>query len=256
MNPCALYVAPDGPYPALLGAEFCWTEDRDARTYNLTRPVIAHPPCSSWGRMARVNHSRWGTEIGDDAGAFRHALETVRECGGVLEHPSQSIAFEAFGLGHPSHGVWSQISGREWTCCVWQSAYGHVARKATWLLYSGDREPFPLRWQRPEGTKTVGGGIHTGFNRKPRASDSEALLTPHDFAVELVRLARWSRIGVLEHANMVAGVIDIVRDSTCTACKSIAALERDGVIERGDAVCKRHPQTFTVSREPYRGGVL
>lgn len=59
-----------------------------------------------------------------------------------------------------------------------------------------------------------------------------------------------------ELTRVVADVIDIVRDSTCAACKSIAALERDGVIERGDAVCKRHPQTFTVSREPYRGGVL
>lgn len=189
MMPCALYVEDSGPYPRILGSERCWTESRDARTYDLDFPVVVHPPCSRWGQMARVNLSRWGSPMGEDGGLFAHALSTLRRCGGVLEHPSQSLAFETFGLGRPEHGRWRQVSEREWTCGVWQSAYGHVARKATWILYVGESAPAEMEWSKPEGSKTVGGGVNTGFNRKPRASDSEALLTPDRFARALIDLA-------------------------------------------------------------------
>lgn len=259
MIPCALYVEARGPYPKILGAERCWTVDRDARTYAGTDPVVAHPPCSQWGKMAIVNASRWGSSIGEDGGMFAHALATVRRCGGVLEHPAQSFAFARFGLGVPVHGSWHPIGPREWTTQVWQSAYGHVARKSTWLLYVGDVEPPPLLWSRPEGTRTIGGGVRTGFNSKPRATRSEAVLTPDAFAQELVRLARYSRAVTDAELERVAdeimdAAVEIVHDGACSACESIVALERAGTIERGDAVCRRH--SGGVARSAYLGGVL
>lgn len=50
----ALYVEgpPRGPYPKLLGPEYCWDEARDARTYAGPWSVIAHPPCGPWGKLA------------------------------------------------------------------------------------------------------------------------------------------------------------------------------------------------------------
>jgi hypothetical protein len=188
--PCALFVDPRGPYPTLLGRDRCWDEARDARTYDRDDPVVVHPPCAAWGQMVRINAKRYGTVPGADGGLFACALEIVRRVGGVLEHPMNSLAFAHFGLGRPSFGAWSKIGEREWTTCVWQSTYGHVARKATWLLLVGDR-PFDLDWRKVRGTHTIGGGINTGWNAKPRASDAQALLTPVGFAVELINLASW-----------------------------------------------------------------
>lgn len=80
-------------------------------------------------------------------------------------------------------------AGREYVCEVWQSAYGHRARKRTWLLYCGKRPPFELDWTRKPGTHQCG-----WFDRnKPTVSKREASATPEGFARELIRLAEWSR---------------------------------------------------------------
>ena len=50
MNVQALFVDTAGIYPTLLGAENCWGEERDARTYAGDDPVVAHPPCQRWSR--------------------------------------------------------------------------------------------------------------------------------------------------------------------------------------------------------------
>jgi hypothetical protein len=72
---------------------------------------------------------------------------------------------------------------------VWQSAYGHKARKRTWLLYCGSRPPFELNWAREPGECQIG-----WFDRnKKTLSKRESSLSPLPFAQELVRLAQWSR---------------------------------------------------------------
>ena len=51
----ALYIDPArGPYPALLDPDRCWGVDRDAKLYTGPGPVIAHPPCGPWGRLAHL----------------------------------------------------------------------------------------------------------------------------------------------------------------------------------------------------------
>ena len=208
MTVSALFVDADGIYPKLLGIKRCWYEARDARTYLEAYPVVAHPPCQRWVNMAAVNWKRYGRQLpawypgGDDGGCFASALASVRNFGGVLEHPAGSHAWAAHGLprpwrdncaGNPMGWVgFGEIDGYApavWVCEVWQSAYGHAARKRTWLLYCGKRPQFELNWERKPGTHQVG-----WFDRnKPTLSKRAASATPEAFAHELIRLAEWSQ---------------------------------------------------------------
>lgn len=184
-----LFVEPAGAY-AGLGLDM-WDEKRDARAYAGPNPVVAHPPCGRWCAMARLNERRWGAKVGDDGGCFASALLSVITYGGVLEHPAGSLAWPAFGLPKPTKGRWSRVGwdSRLWVCQVSQSAYGHRARKRTWLLFCGNSEPPQMRWNEPEPTGQVGGGVNTGFNRLPRLSKKEALGTPPEFRDALLDLA-------------------------------------------------------------------
>jgi len=189
----ALYVDPKGPYSMLEGVDL-WDEDRDARLYDGPYPVVAHPPCNRWGKMAPVNFKRWGTPVGEDGGCFKKALLSVREWGGVLEHPQGSIAWRTFGLEKPQGLSWTRVNQTEWVGEVWQSDYGHLATKKTWLLYVGNKQPAPYKITRTKGAYQVGGGIHTGNNKKPRLNQSVTHLTPPKFAEYLVQLARDSNL--------------------------------------------------------------
>ena len=186
-----LFVEPDSIYKRM-GLD-CYDEVIDARTYDGDAPVVVHPPCQRWGAMAAVNYARWGGEHnrpGNDGGLFRFALDTVRRCGGVLEHPAKSRAWAAHGLTKPTGIGWQECATGGWVCEVWQSAYGHQANKATWLYYVGDT-PMTLRWDRPTGTHQVGFHDQRGKARnKPTLSRREANATPPEFAEMLVELAR------------------------------------------------------------------
>jgi hypothetical protein len=195
MTVAALYIDPRGPYPKLLGPDLCWDEKRDARTYAGPWPVVAHPPCQLWTNFAHLNFARWSGEHnrpGNDGGCFASALAAVRQYGGVLEHPAGSHAWEAFGLPKPRGCGWQQTldlqaRGREWVCEVWQSAYGHKARKRTWLLYVGT-EPIEVSRSRRAGTHQCG-----WFDRiKPTLGKREASETPEPFARWLIALASQS----------------------------------------------------------------
>ena len=84
---------------------------------------------------------------GDDAGCFKSALESVRRCGGVLEHPWGSHAWAHFGLNKPDRkGGWIEADDQGgWTCCVEQGRYGHYAPKPT-MLYAVGCELPELDW--------------------------------------------------------------------------------------------------------------
>lgn len=191
-----------GIYPRLLGVDNCWGQDRDARNYAGSEPVVAHPPCQLWTNMARVNYKRYPKEKnrpGNDGGMFKFALDTVRRVGGVLEHPALSHAWDEYRLNRPDparpYGWISSAWKRDWrpgdyaVCQVCQATYGHKAQKLTWLLYAGQRPPFELNWQVKEGTHQIG-----WFDRiKPTLGKREASATPEAFAQTLILLADWSR---------------------------------------------------------------
>jgi len=178
---------------------------RDARTYEGPYSVVAHPPCQLWVNFAALNYKRYGGEHnlpGNDRGAFSSALVSVRTYGGVMEHPAFTNAWDAHSLPRPTGKRGEPIIGwictgrtfnrmDEYVCEVWQSAYGHRARKRTWLYYVGSSPPHNLRWQREPGDAQVG-----WFDRiKPTLSKKEASATPVEFRDELIRLAMSARDG-------------------------------------------------------------
>lgn len=188
----ALYVETNGCYFNIPGVD-PWDEKRDARLYAGPYPVVAHPPCQLWTRFAHVNFKRWGGEHnrpGNDQGCFKSALEAVRRYGGVLEHPAFSDAWKAYNLPRPVQGKWLQV-GTDWVCEVWQSAYGHKARKRTWLLYNGNNQPGPLKWDRPQATHQIGQHDQRGKDRnKPTISGKAASATPIEFRDALIQIAK------------------------------------------------------------------
>jgi hypothetical protein len=187
----ALYVQPDGVYAGLNGVEV-WDEARDARRYEGPYPVVAHPPCSAWCKMAPINAARYGHILGDDGGCFGSALGAVRRWGGVLEHPAQSKAWSAHGLfAPPPAGGWIAADWTGgWTCQVEQGAYGCAARKKTWLYVYGAAIP-TLRWgRRSQPTVVVSWCKNRFVGELPRIGKKAAAATSPEFRDLLLSIAR------------------------------------------------------------------
>lgn len=138
-------------------------------------------------------------KLGDDDGCFESALASVRKWGGVIEHPEGSHAWRSFGLNLPPRsGGWVNadfIGG--FTCCVEQGAYGHRARKATWLYAFGCELP-TLKWGSADGKF---GRLDDGYHSKEerafhikkgvlqRLSKKQRLATPIEFRDLLISIA-------------------------------------------------------------------
>lgn len=187
-----LYADPKGPYPKMPGCDV-WDEARDARLYEGPHPVVAHPPCAAWCQLAGVREARYGYPRGQDGGLFRRALEQLRAHGGVLEHPAYSKAWPAHGLTAPTPGAWTRCAFMGlWSAQVSQCAYGHRARKRTWLLLCGG-DPPDTDWSEPYqvGSICISGAKNHHLNPgQERMWTREAKRTPPAFAEFLVSLAR------------------------------------------------------------------
>lgn len=186
----ALYVDTRGPYPAMAAVE-CWDSIRDARLYSGPHPVVAHPPCGPWGRL---RHLYKGTE--HDC-ALR-AVEQVRSCGGVLEHPAGSLLWRECGLPEPGI-LFDEWGGYSVEVC--QVSWGHVARKRTWLYVVGIEPALvratclhggePTHWisggRGREGKKLRTTPVPPGIKI---CSAAQRMRTPAAFAEWLVAIAR------------------------------------------------------------------
>jgi hypothetical protein len=181
----ALYVQRRGVYAGIAGVD-CWDTpseaqlrlafaERDARAYSGPGPVVAHPPCARWCRLAGLVEKRWGHRRGADGGCFAAALAAVRTFGGVLEHPAHSLAWAAFDLPRPDRaGGWTRGLCGGFSCHVEQGRYGHRAPKATWLYAVGTDLP-DLRWGRAIGcTHVVGHMELRGDGTRFKAGDSRS----------------------------------------------------------------------------------
>lgn len=196
----ALYVETNGCYFGLEGV-VPWDKERDARTYAGPHPVVAHPPCQRWGHFwhgsPRKPHQY---RLGDDEGCFKAALAAVRRWGGVLEHPAHSRAWERFDLPRPEREGWSTtLLEPEAVCHVEQGHYGHMSRKATWLLVCwGDLpdliwgpapqrlHPIALARHGYEKARRIGMCAMVGGKDKTRIRDA----TPIPFRDLLISIAR------------------------------------------------------------------
>ena len=190
----ALYVQPGGIYYGLPDVD-PWGPPRDAREYAGPWPVVAHPPCSRWCRLAGLVEARWGHKRGEDGGMFQAALEAVRAWGGVLEHPAYTDAWNAYGLpAPPTGGGWARDIMGGWSCYVEQGRYGHPAKKATWP-YARVPDPPSLRWGHvPDrdvkaAVSWCGNRTWAGADR-PRVGKKTASATPVEFRDVLLSIAR------------------------------------------------------------------
>lgn len=142
----ALFVETGGSYAGLPDVEL-WDAARDARLYEGPYPVVAHPPCARWSRLAGFTEARFGLKRGEDGGCFEAALNAVRTYGGVLEHPAYTAAFKHFGLPRPTrHDGWTTtLLDDGASCYIEQGRYGLPVKKATWLYAYGVELP-DLMW--------------------------------------------------------------------------------------------------------------
>ena len=164
-----------------------WDKDRDARRYSGPYPVVAHPPCARWCRLAGLVEAVHGIPRGEDGGCFRAALESVRAFGGVLEHPAHSAAFDAHGLSRPARGGWQRCLDGGWVTEVFQGNYGHRAAKATWLYAFRAVVP-SLDWRLCESTETIASSRRVGD--RTEVTKSERSATPPAFRDVLLSMAR------------------------------------------------------------------
>lgn len=200
----ALYVEAGGAYSGLDGVD-AWDEARDARKYPGPHPVVCHSPCQRWGKYwhgapCKPHQFR----LGEGGGCFAAALTAVRNYGGVLEHPKDSLAWKFFGLTPPpAAGGWVKADAfGGWTCCVWQGHYGHFAGKGTWLYAvvddpallpeltwgKSDSGPTPEMIERYgyEKARRVGRMALVGGKDKTRIREA----TPAPFRDLLIQIAR------------------------------------------------------------------
>jgi hypothetical protein len=189
----ALFVEKNGPYFGLPRVD-PWDRERDARNYAGPWPVVAHPPCARWCRLAGLVEARWGHKRGDDDGCFASALHSVRTYGGVLEHPAYSDAWDRFNLPKPVTAGWQMGICGGWACHVEQGRYGHPAKKATWLYAFGVRELPSLDWRtiaNQESQALVSwcrNRVKSGESR-PRVGKDNAARTPPMFRDLLIAIA-------------------------------------------------------------------
>lgn len=194
----ALFVQTDGHYFDVPGID-PWDAERDATLYRGPHPVIAHPPCARWGRYwwRGANGVRY-PRPGVDGGLFGFALNAVRDFGGVLEHPRDSLAWDAFALNKPPvGGGWVPADDFGMTCCVYQGHYGHLAPKATWLYAVDVDFRIPIQWgaaptsKPPQSEESIRRrGARSANDAIERMSANQRLATPIPFRDLLIKLAR------------------------------------------------------------------
>lgn len=195
MRVAALYVDPNGVYAGLPDVDV-WDEARDARLYDGPWPVVAHPPCARWSRLAGFTEARFGYKRGHDGGCFAAALEAVLRFGGVLEHPAYSKAWDHFDLPEPAvrEGWTYGLHDDGASCYVEQGRYGLPVKKATWLYAHGVELP-ELRWgftpdgegERPNGPW---GGIDGWRDSWTSKAAGGTARTPVEFRDVLLEMAR------------------------------------------------------------------
>lgn len=178
-----------------------WDYRRNAMLYDRNDPVVSHPPCGPWSKLRHLY-------LGREHACAPIAVDQVRRVGGALEHPAGSLLWREATLALPLPGSPPDSFGG-FTVEVDQCAYGHVARKKTWVYMVG--VSFEVA---REGLLTGGrpthwcSGFRTGGNRKYPAhykrkgcavpegikvcSAQQRRRTPKAFAEWLVSLARGS----------------------------------------------------------------
>ena len=181
MTVAVLFARSDSIYKRLPDVDV-YDIDRDARNYSENFPVVAHPPCRAWGRLRHFAKPR-----PDEKMLACFAIDSVRRCNGVLEHPAGSLLWKTCGLPPPAQGF-DDFGG--WSIQIPQFWFGHRAMKSTWLYIVGCAKKnipaFPL----VIGEAPCVCETQKRFNPRPSITRPEREATPPAFAAWLVDLAQ------------------------------------------------------------------
>lgn len=181
MTVAVLFARTDSVYKTMPECDV-YDIERDARTWPGGCPVVAHPPCRGWGRLAQFSHA---TE--EEKYLAVGAVHEIRAHGGCLEHPAESKLWVDRMLPRP--GQAPDVHGG-YTIEVRQCDWGHRAEKLTWLYIVGcdvDHLPaFPPPGV-PTGVIKPQRGVPRGL---PIVTKREREATPATFARWLVDLAQ------------------------------------------------------------------
>lgn len=209
-----LFVEPDSVYKRM-GLD-CYDAARDARTWPGGCPVVAHPPCRTWGSLKAFAKSA----PADEHALGPWAVEQVRRWGGVLEHPRSSTLFRECGCPPPD-ALPDEWGG--WTLDVDQYHWGHKAKKATRLYIVGTREipPIPRREGQPThnlSRSRTKENRHSRGPHLPELSRKARAATPPDFARWLVDVANLCKHNIPLCVTTVASDDDRDDRDRCPAC--------------------------------------
>lgn len=102
---------------------------RDARTFDFSTPIVAHPPCRSWS--AHCAHQAKPAEGERELAIW--IADVLKQVGGILEHPAHSRLHQAAGLPLPSPRIENPDC---FTISVKQAWWGMNISKNTWLTFS------------------------------------------------------------------------------------------------------------------------
>lgn len=189
-NVAVLFAREDSIYHSIPGCDV-YDIKRNALNYRGSFPVIAHPPCRAWGKLkAFSKHSQFEKDLS------LFAIDEIRRCGGVLEHPIGSSLWDAKGI---SKKILSPDSYGGFTLHVNQFWFGHKAEKAS-LLYicgvlPGNLPAFPLVFNYP--SFVVNSCIRRGQpGYRPEISKADRERTPLGFAHYLISIAEQVRFPV------------------------------------------------------------
>lgn len=179
----ALFVRKDSIYKQL-GVD-CWDIERDARLWPGGNPIIAHPPCWAWGKLAHLAKPR-----PDEKELAIWSINQIRKFGGVLEHPRASKLWQEMQL--PVGNQIDEFGG--FSISVNQHWWGHKAEKRT-LLYIVGIKPkelpeMPLNFNAVEYVVTSS----KKNNGKKEISKKAREATPPDFAKWLIELAEKCKV--------------------------------------------------------------
>jgi hypothetical protein len=163
MMVAALFIRKNSVYKSMPGVDG-WDADRDARGWPGGEPLVAHPPCAQWGRMAQ-----WAHKKPAEKALALLALKLVSRWGGVVEHPV-------------TIRLWPHTEGLPgFLYTVDQQWFGHRAQKRTTLYINGiePKELPPIPYTMAEPTQPV-----------QNMGKAEREHTPPAFAEWLVEIAR------------------------------------------------------------------
>lgn len=102
--------------------------NRNASTFKGNNPIVAHPPCRSWS--AKMSH--FAKPLPGERDLAHFCISKLKTNGGVLEHPAYSKLFSVGSIPKPGEGRKGDLISIE----VWQSWFGYVIPKKTWLCFS------------------------------------------------------------------------------------------------------------------------